>query len=427
VSNRVALADRVRQARRLLEAEGAHAVANRLRRRGAALLMPASGRPLPISMEDMRSAARVMASGRGLPAPLPWQEGEPLSIAWVDLTPSEGSGGQTTMYRMVEALEAAGHRCTVYLVEHHGWSIEQHRRTIASWWPGVRAEVRAASDGIEDAHAILSTCWESVYPSVASSAAGVRLYFIQDYEPLFHAAGSRSLMAEATYRFGLHGITAGRWLAQKMEREFGMTADHFDFGCDTDVYRLDTAPGAAERRTGICYYCRPSSPRRAHELAMVALQLFSEEHPEVEIHLYGERAGHLPFRATEHGLLTPAQLNELYNRCVAGLTLSATNVSLVPPEMLASGCVPVVNDADHNRIVLANDHVRYAAPTPFDLAHALGDLVSRPMSARVEVAAAAAASVVGMSWAAAAQRVEEVIREQVRIRQARPMERSGRA
>ena len=72
------------------------------------------------------------------------------------------------------------------------------------------------------------------------------------------------------------------------------------------------------------------------------------------IHLYGEPAGRLPFAATEHGLLPPEQLNTLYNRCIAGLVLSATNVSLVPHEMLAAGCIPVVNDAEHNRIVLDN-------------------------------------------------------------------------
>lgn len=38
----------------------------------------------------------------------------------------------------------------------------------------------------------------------------------------------------------------------------------------------------------------------------------------------------------------------------AGLTLSLTTVSLVPLEMLAAGFIPVVNDADHSRIVLAN-------------------------------------------------------------------------
>ena len=74
-------------------------------------------------------------------------------------------------------------------------------------------------------------------------------------------------------------------------------------------------------------------------------------------------------------MVSPAKLNEIYNQCFAGLCLSFTNVSLVPHEMLAAGCIPIINDAEHNRIVLGNPHVRYSAPTPHALAKALEDLV----------------------------------------------------
>src|SRR4029453_12948650 len=95
---------------------------------------------------------------------------------------------------------------------------------------------------------------------------------------------------------------------------------------------------------------------------------------------------------TDHGVMTPAELGRLYNRCAAGLVLSATNVSLVPHEMLAAGCIPGVNDAEHHRIVLDNDHVAYAPATPHDLAEALGRLVTRPPEVMAAEARAAAAS-----------------------------------
>lgn len=411
------LPDRLRQTRRLIGTEGVRGVTDRVRRRGAEALAPVGGSPLPVSREHFRLAAELLATGAGHPAPLPWREGEPMTVAWVDVPPSQGSGGQTTVYRMVQALEAAGHRCTVYLLDQHGWSLEQHRATVRTWWPGVQAELRDVADGIEDAHAIVATCWESVYPVIASPARGARLYFVQDFEPLFHPAGSEYLLAEATYRFGMHGITAGRWLAQKLAQDYSMGADSFDFGCDVETYRLDPAAPPTER-PAICYYCRPSTPRRAHALALAALDLFAETHPDVEIHLYGERLGPVPFAVTQHGLLTPAELARLYRRCVAGLTLSATNVSLVPHEMLAAGCLPVVNDAEHNRVVLANDHVVYARATPFDLAAALVALVDRPFDQRTQAALAASRSVAGTSWAAAGRRVEQVVRERVRATQA---------
>src|SRR6185295_13510110 len=101
----------------------------------------------------------------------------------------------------------------------------------------------------------------------------------------------------------------------------------------------------------------------------------TRRHPEVEIHIYGEDPGPLAFDATIHGLLSPDELGALYNRCVAGLVISATNVSLVPHEMLAAGCIPVVNDAEHNRIVLDNDFVTYSPPTPFELAESISALL----------------------------------------------------
>jgi hypothetical protein len=39
--------------------------------------------------------------------------------------------------------------------------------------------------------------------------------------------------------------------------------------------------------------------------------------------------------------------------------------------MLAAGCIPIVNDAEHNRVVLDYPHVRYTPATPHALAAAL--------------------------------------------------------
>ncbi len=407
--SRPSIVERVRQTRRLLRTEGPSGVTARLRVRASEALAPASGEGLPVDREHLVRASEIAARGSALPRPAAWLPGEPLTVAWVCGPASEGSGGHTTMFRAIAALERGGHRCLVYIHDRHGWEIEQHRRTIREWWPWVGAEVRDLAAGIDDAHAVFATSWETAYPVLASPALGARCYFVQDFEPSFYPAGSAALLAEETYRFGFHGVTAGRWLAQLLRRDYGMPADHFDFGCDLEHYSLS---GAAER-LGICYFCRPSTPRRAHELAVLALELFAARHPEVEIHTYGEPAGALPFAATDHGLLTPSRLGDLYRSCVAGLVMSATNVSLVPHEMLAAGCIPVVNDAEHNRVVLDNDRVEYAAATPFELADALSRLVSRPPATLAEDAAAAAASVDSISWEESGRQVERIVRDVV--------------
>jgi glycosyltransferase involved in cell wall biosynthesis len=408
--------ERLRQARRLLRSEGPAGILTRLRERGASALAPDGTRRLPVDRDDLLRAAEIAAGGWRLPPPAPARPGDALTFAWVCVPPSAGAGGHTTMFRMIAALERAGHTCVVYLHDRHGWELGQHQRTIRAWWPWVDADVRDLAGGIEDAHAIIATGWGTAYPILASPARGARCYFVQDFEPAFFPAGSEALLAEATYRFGFHGITAGRWLADRLQRDYGMEAEHFDFGCDLDKYGLDRTLDGARERTGICYYCRPSTPRRAHELAVVTLDLFAARHPEVDIHLYGEPAPALPFRATDHGLMTPEQLGALYNRCVAGLSLSATNVSLVPHELLAAGCIPVVNDAEHNRVVLDSPHVMYARATPFELCNALCELVEQPPAERVARAERAAASVGGTTWDEAGERVERILRGVVESR-----------
>ncbi len=310
------------------------------------------------------------------------------------------------MFRLISSLEQAGNRCIVYLHDRHGWSLGQHERTIREWWPAVKAEIRDGALGIEDAHAIFATSWPTAYPVLTSPARGARFYLVQDLEHMFYAAGSEALLAEATYRFGFHGLTAGRWLSQQLEHNYGMSADPFDFGCDLDRYRLENT----DERRGVCLYMRPSAPRRASELGLMALDLFAERHPEIDIHVYGETVRRLPLAATNHGRLSVEGLNDLYNLCIAGLALSATNSSLVPYEMLASGCIPVMNDAEHNRVVLDNPEVVYAPATPFDLANALAALVERPGPERYAGARAAAASVQGRSWEDAGAVVERAIR-----------------
>jgi O-antigen biosynthesis protein len=410
--------ERVRQTRRLMRSEGYAGVAARVADRVSDRISPPGTARLPIARADLERAAEIAAAGWILPPPLHAEPGEPLTVAWVCAPPGPGSGGHTTMFRLISALEQAGHRCILYLQDEHGWALEQHERAIRSWWPWVRAEVRDLAGGIEDAHGIFATAWETAYPILASPARGTRFYLVQDFEPYFYPAGSEWLLAEATYRFGFHHVTAGRWLAERLRSEYRVPADHFDFGRDM-TYTLDPAVGP-EHRTGVCYYSRPQAPRRAHELAVMALDLFAERHPEVHIHLYGSEAKRLPFAATQHGICTPERLNEMYNRSIAGLVLSATNVSLVPHEMLAAGCIPVVNDAEHNRMVLDNSQVAYAPATPFELAAKLCELVERPLPGRVAAAEAAASSVQATTWdeagTAIVKVVERVVSDAIRPR-----------
>ncbi|MET0830478.1 MAG: glycosyltransferase family 1 protein [Microbacterium sp.] len=309
---------------------------------------------------------------------------------------------------MIEAVERAGHVCVLFLYDRYGGDVRAHEQVIRGWWPEIRAEVRDAATGIGGVDACIASSWESAHVLARRGQAPMRrLYFIQDYEPYFYARGATYALAEDSYRFGFRAIALGEMVARLLRSEVGISPDVTEFGCDTSVYKL--RPGA--ERNGVVLFARPEVPRRGFSLARLALRQFHALHPEVEIHMYGEEVKGLPFPATQHGRLTPEELNQLYNSSIAGLAMSFTNISLVAEEMLAAGTIPVVNDSVHSRADLTNEHVMWAPPTPFGLAAALRSAVERPD--RVEAARAAAGSVRKFGWSRAQSDLTRIIEDEV--------------
>jgi O-antigen biosynthesis protein len=391
---------RFRQIRELSRQGGTRILANKLRTALAERLAP-KGTYLPVRPADVMDAdlSRFPQSSM-----LPIDSGQPLFVNWITTPPSAGSGGHTTLFRIVRYLESRGYRNRIYFYDVFHGDHEFHKSVVREYF-GFLGPVADVSEGMEDAHIVMATGWPTAYPAFNSKCAGKRFYFVQDYEPSFHPTGAASLLAENTYRMGFHGVTAGKWLAGKLSQEFGMSADFFDFGCDCSSY----SRGEGSSRSGLVFYARPEAARRGFELGLMALEVFAARHPEITIHLYGELMGRLPFKFVNHGRVTPSVLNKIYNSCYAGMSLSLSNVSLVPHEMLAAGCIPIVNEGIQNRIVLDNPFVRYSAPFPQALASALESVVMDP---DVEsLSAAAAESVRSVSWDDAGAQVDQILRQ----------------
>jgi len=318
----------------------------------------------------------------------------PLTVGWVATPPAPGSGGHTTVFRMVAALEARGHRCILFLYDKHGIDVERQTAVIRAHWPGVAAVVRDARDGIQGVDVVIATGWESAHVVVGYGRQPMhRLYFIQDFEPYFYGRGAEYELAAMTYDLPFRRIALGEMVDAMIRQETGGASDVVPFGCDSAAYRLPADPAA---KHGVAYFSRPGFARRGHELACLALRLFHRTHPDQPVHVYGMPPRGLDIPHEFHGRLTTAELNDLYGRTIAGLALSFTNITLVAEEMLAAGTIPIVNDMDAAHLVISNPHVRWARPTPAALAEALGAAVDEPDIAGV--AAAAAASVVGRSW-----------------------------
>lgn len=391
---------RVRQVTRLVREHGPRAVLARSARALTRRLTVPTGE-LPVRAEDVL-AARPVAPAR----PTARVVDRPMQVTWVMSPPAPGSGGHTTVLRLVQHLEARGHTCRVALYDRHGGDHGMRVAVLRQHWPGVAAEVLDATAGLPPSDAVFATSWPTAYVVARPEVQGRGFYLVQDWEPSFYATSSASVLAEASYQLGLHGVTVGRWLTDRLT-QVGMASDPVDFGCDTDRYRVLSTG----RRRDVVFYARPSAPRRGFELGVLALQLFAERCPTSRIHVFGERVGRMSFPVEDHGLLSVEALNELYNRCAAGLSLSLTNVSLTPLEKLAAGCLPVVNDAVHNRAVLQNPHVRWSGLTPAALAQALQDVVEDP--AQQQHALAAAASVQDIPWSVAGAQLEHVLRREL--------------
>ncbi|WP_263383706.1 rhamnosyltransferase WsaF family glycosyltransferase [Granulicella arctica] len=393
---------RYRQLWSIWGATGYRGLAARLRSAAAArLIQPNSD--LPVRRADVLAAdlAHPVVAHSLYHSP-----GEPLTINWVIIPAAPRSGGHTTLFRIIRYLEDRGHTNRLHFYNVYGGDHLYYEK-IARESYGFTGQIKDLNNNMEDAHAVIATSWATAYPVFNSAAAAKKFYFVQDFEPSFYPVGAISLLAENTYRMGFQAITAGRWLSERLASEFGMIAEAFEFGCDTSVYHL--LPRF--QRSGIVFYARPEAARRGYELGMMALELFAQRNPDVQIHLYGEQLGAIPFPCTHHGRISPLELNELYNRCSAGLSLSLTNVSLVPHEMLAAGCIPVVNDAPQNRMVLDNPYVEYADPYPQSLVAALENVFRVP--AREALASAASASVRNSTWESAGATVENILRRAV--------------
>jgi len=395
---RIQVGRRSRQFRDLWIAEGPRGLSDRVRRALAQWLAPKNVF-LPVRRADVVAADLSRAIDVVVPK---IHAGEPVTLDWVTSPPGSGSGGHATTFRMIRYLEAHGYVNRVYLYDVYGGD-QRYYEWIVRRHFDFHGKVASLNGGMEDAHAVVATSWPTAYPVFNARCTGKRFYFVQDFEPHFYPIGALSILAENTYRMGFHAITAGQWLAQKLSAEFGMVSDYFGFGCDTSRYHRLPSP-----RGGVAFYAKPDAARRGFELGLMTMEVFAARRPEIELHFYGQKMGKLPFAFTDHGVVTPAELNAIYNRCNAGLCLSLTNVSLVPHEMLAAGCIPVVNDAPHNRIVLDNPFVRYAPPSPHALASELEALVT--MADFDSLSRAAAASVHSTTWDAAGATVDSIFR-----------------
>lgn len=330
----------------------------------------------------------------------------PVNIAWIMSAPEPESGGHQNLFRFIRFAEQAGHICSIYIYD----AKEQHisipnlksMLKNSDAYANVDAEIVIFNREIgfsNDTQAIFATGWETAYPAFLADTRAKRFYFVQDFEPSFYPIGSDALLAENTYRFGFHGITAGGWLASTLSEKYGMITDHFDFAVDKSLYKVINN----ESRNEVFFYARPVTPRRAFEFGLLVLNDFAKMRPDVIINLAGwdVSAWNIPFAHKNLSSMSLGQLNEVYNRCAVGLVLSLTNMSLLPLELISSGVTPVVNQGDNNSMVTNNPFIEYVPASPLAIARKMVEVLERPDA--IERSIAMSESVVNVNWEDSAQ------------------------
>jgi glycosyltransferase involved in cell wall biosynthesis len=268
----------------------------------------------------------------------------------------------------------------------------------------INAEVSIGEQSLKPAKYTIATSWITAYTVYSFKATQHRCYFVQDYEPYFFPHGSDYCFAETTYRMGLHGITAGDWLANKLAKDFGMRTTSMGFSFDHSLYypRNRRDPGIKR----VFFYARSVTPRRGFQLGILALKKVAQCLPDVEFILAGwdSSSYQISFKHIDAGNVPVKDLPELYSQCDVALVLSLTNLSLLPLELMACGCPVVSNKGENVEWLLNNTNAVLADSTPDSLGDAIIDLLCDEHKRR-QLATASSKFSMSTSWESESRKV----------------------
>ena len=330
------------------------------------------------------------------------------TITWVIPPFAAGAGGHTTIFRFVHYLEKRGFDCRIVILGGIERGSSDHFRNLIrnSFFP-IEAAIYVDPIDAPPAHATIATSWETAYLVRGIRSTVHRYYFVQDFEPWFYPVGTRYCLAEATYRFGFNGITAGTWLSQKLAQDYGMRTVAFSFSCDKSVYY--PVPRERPTRTKVFFYTRPSTERRAFELGLLAIGELNTRMQGVEAIFAGSDLSNvrIPFAHRSEGIVAAERLAQLFNECDVALVLSLTNLSLLPVEIMACGTPVVSNRGPYVNWLLNETNSFLAEPTPEELAEALHKALTDE-NARERVRVAGMALAASTSWEEQAGRIVDV-------------------
>ena len=295
-----------------------------------------------------------------------------MIVTWITCDFSKGSGGHTTIFRFIN--EFSKHGVENHLVirnphVHHDES--EVRETLTKHFKFLKVKVILLKNidviRLLKGDMVIGTDWVSQYLALSCPNFSNRYLFLQDRESLFNEYNSRSILADELLMLPEKFISAGKWIKSITKFNKG---HFFELGVDLSVYKIDQYKRSTEK-IKIAIYSRWYSPRRGVDLIWSILEILGNSHRNIEIHLFGFSIANtiLPFEKKfnliDHGIISPLEMNHLFNTCHIGIAFSLTNYSLVTLEMKASGLEVYDLDTDSNRIAFKGKDINLLSPIPY--------------------------------------------------------------
>ena len=166
-----------------------------------------------------------------------------------------GYAGISTIFRFISGFAERGTEPRIVIYDNPDVTLERVRAEIGALFPKLASAdiVRHLDrDEVADLPATdlgICTFWASAYLLLRFNRVGRKLYFVQDYEPLFYVAGSTYALAESTYRFGFTGIVNTPGLLQALRERHEMEGVSFVPAVDGRYYhRAEGRPAGPRLR-----------------------------------------------------------------------------------------------------------------------------------------------------------------------------------
>lgn len=277
-------------------------------------------------------------------------------------------GGVLTIFRFAANFAANKQVHNTFAIISHptGPSPEEYLAKIAEAFPelaGSRIVVIRSNDDLahlKRVDATVATSWITAYYALKFNDTRRKFYFMQDFEPIFHAAGSTYAQADMTYRFGFYALTNTCTLCEHYIKDYDGKATFFNPNVDTKLFYPASERNWERRPYRVFFYGRPNHWRNGFELGAIAMHKLKERlGDQVEILSAGQEWDPADYNLSgvvhNLGLMSYQATAELYRTCDVGLAMMFTrHPSYLPFEFMASGCLVVAN-INHSNLWLLKD------------------------------------------------------------------------